>query len=206
MSNSLHKLLFWHLRWLQLWPLLLACLPLTGLALAGAAKPPSYAGVSQPQSMRLPGTKQVLMWLGSGIVMHGGVQHYAVHFYGAARPQAPFHTALEACHVRLVWLDKPMSAKEVQAYFIAQFKAQVDAPSFARLQPRMQLLLQAMPETARGAQWSFEYSPDSGLHFSVDGLQLASVPGLEISRTVLSVWVAEKAPLRAALTKNVLLP
>lgn len=177
---------------------------LLGWALAAAAPPPNFASQQLPEYVRLAEVAKPLTFLGSATLERKMLFWYGVALYGSNRPVSDFAGALETCQLQIVWLADSASAQEVQEHFRALLISQLDAQSYARLQPRLERFLTALPAVQRGQQWNLVYVPDAGMRFYADGLQLATVSGVEVNRAVLGMWLGMQAdPLvRSKLLSN----
>lgn len=173
-------------------------------ALAAAMAPPNFASQQLPEYVRVAEVAKPLTFLGSATLERKMLFWYGVALYGSNRPVSDFAGALETCQLQIVWLTDHASAQDVQADFRALLISQLDAQSYARLQPRLERFLNALPAVQRGQRWNLVYVPDAGMRFYADGLQLATVSGIEVNRALLGMWLGAQADpsVRGKLLSN----
>jgi len=181
-------------RWLFALALLIG-LPVQALEMAGTAIPDSIRVDSAARRLTLAGDSMT--------------NRQYMPFYGVAlhlprqRPRrAVLVQGLAACRITLVWFAHDLSADDVAEYFRSRFNSPgADPEILTRIQPRVEQLLAYMPEVERGMAMTFDYDPDRGMIFSVDGVPKVSLAGVEFNRRLLGLWLGDDADdeLRMAL-------
>lgn len=167
--------------------LLLLGLPVQALEMAGTAIPENINVDSAARRLTLAGDSMT--------------HRQYMPFYGVAlhlaqqRPQrAVLVQGLAACRITLVWFASNLSAEEVRAYFTERFDApDADPEVLTRIQPRVEQLLALMPAVDRGTAMTFDYDPDRGMIFSVDGVPKGALAGVEFNRRLLGLWLGADA-------------
>jgi len=141
---------------------------------------------------------------GNTVVSRRYLPFYAVALYVGRGPVDA--TALAkghvACRIAIRWLVPKVSAADADAYWREQFgKAVPDALARQRLEPSFARIAAAFGEAARGDELMLDYHPERGLRVSRNGAVAGQFAGLELNRTVLSLWLGPQAPsdLRNAL-------
>ena len=167
--------------------LLLIGLPVQALEMAGTTIPDSVASDSAARRLTLAGDNMT--------------HRRYMPFYGVAlhlaqqRPQrAVLVQGLAACRITLVWFASNLSADDVRAYFTERFDSPgADPEVLTRIQPRVEQLLSLLTPVERGTTMTFDYDPDRGMLFSVDGVPKGALAGVEFNRRLLGLWLGDDA-------------
>jgi hypothetical protein len=101
----------------------------------------------------------------------------------------------------LVWFVPELPRAQVEAHFRKQFE-RATPEELARIRPRMDKFLAALPDARRGGTIVIDYSPDAGTRLTIDGIDMGGFPGIDFNRALLSLWFGEHAD---AVARNQLL-
>lgn len=183
--------------------MILASLLASLLALSLAAETPRFAGVDLPGGTRVTGVDVPLMLRGTTVIEGADAnQLYAVALYADRRMRSDrdLVDALEPCKLTLIWIDGDMTEAEVRQHFTMRFIKTVSSEHYSQLAPAIERLVATLPTVQRGSQWHIEYWPDGGMVWITD-TQRQRVPGIDMSRAVLGLWVGDRAEpkVRASL-------
>ncbi len=175
-----------------------------GLLIGVPVQALEMAGTAIPDRVPVDGAARQLTLAGDTMTHRQYMPFYGVALHlPQQRPQrAVLVQGLAACRITLVWFAHDLSADDAAEYFRGRFNAAgTDPEVLARIQPRMEQLLTNMPAIDRGMAMTFDYNPDRGMIFSVDGVPKVSLAGVEFNRRLLGLWLGEDADpeLRMAL-------
>jgi hypothetical protein len=190
------------------------------LALAGvaatngalAAEPPPTPDAAAPSAtddsfvdyMLIEDWALPLRLSGNTVVSRRYLPFYAVALYVGRGPvdAAALTRGHVACRIAIRWLVPTVSVADADAYWREQFgKAVPDPLARQRLEPSFARIAAAFGAAARGDELLLDYHPDRGLRVWRNGAVAGQFAGLELNRTVLSLWLGPQAPsdLRNAL-------
>lgn len=134
---------------------------------------------------------------GNAVVSRRYLPFYAVGLYVTKGPIDVDELAngLAPCRIAIHWLVPEINAADAQAYWQEQLaRAAGDELAQQRLAGAFARIATAIGEAHRGEELLLDYHPDRGLRVWRDGKVRGQFAGLELNRTVLSLWIGAKAP------------
>jgi hypothetical protein len=171
---------------------------------APAASPAAAADDSFVDYVLIDDWALPLRLSGNTVVSRRYLPFYAVALYVGRGPVdvAALGKGHVACRIAIRWLVPNVSAADANAYWREQFGKVVPDPlTRQRLEPAFARVAAAFGAAARGDELTLDYHPERGLRVWRNGTVAGQFAGLELNRTVLSLWLGAQAPsdLRNAL-------
>lgn len=154
------------------------------------------AGAQIPDSINVDSAARRLTLAGDSMTHRRYMPFYGVALHLAQqRPQrSVLVQGLASCRITLVWFASNLSADQVRSYFAERFNSvDADPEVLTRIQPRVEQLLALLPDVQRGTTMTFDYDPDRGMLFSVDGVPKGALAGVEFNRRLLGLWLGDEA-------------
>lgn len=164
----------------------------------------NFAGVEVPGRMfATDGSEDIWSLQGYASVHRSFIPFYgiALHAQGGNLDPDQLAVGLTPMRLTLVWFVPELPRAQVEAHFRKQFE-RATPEELARIRPRMDKFLAALPDARRGGTIIIDYSPDAGTRLSVDGVDKGGFPGIDFNRALLSLWFGEHAD---AVARNQLL-